>query len=81
MNLEEKLINYIKQKKNKTIGLQEIYPILGLPYSPQNDEVIYNILLNLEKEGYIKPLKTSKKNYQGSFEKYKIISIRNGKLL
>ena len=74
--LEEKIIKYIKQKKTKTLNLNEIYEKLKLPYTPQNDKIIYDILIKLEEEGYIKPLKTANKNYQGSFEKYKILKIK-----
>ena len=76
IEVEEKLINYILQKKNKTINLSEIYKKLKLPYTPQNDKIINNILIDLEEKGYIQPLKTTKQDFQGSFEKYKILKLR-----
>ena len=73
MEIEEKLIKYILQKKTKTMNLSEVYEKLKLPYTPQSDKIINNILTNLEEKGYIQPLKTTNKDFQGSFEKYKIL--------
>ncbi len=73
---EKELIDYILQKKTKTIKLSEIYKKLKLPYAPQNDKIIKNILNNLEEKGYIQPLKTTNKNVQGIFEKYKILNLK-----
>lgn len=76
MEIEEKLIKYILQKKTKTMNLSEVYEKLKLPYTPQSDKIINNILKNLEEKGYIQPLKTTNKNLQGSFEKYKILKLK-----
>ena len=76
MEIEEKLIKYILQKKTKTMNLSEVYEKLKLPYTPQSDKIINNILTNLEEKGYIKPLKTTNKDFQGSFEKYKILKLK-----
>lgn len=76
MEIEEKLINYILQKKTKTMNLSEVYEKLKLPYTPQSDKIINNILTDLEEKGYIQPLKTSNKDFQGSFEKYKILKLK-----
>ena len=75
-NIKEKLIKYINLKKNKTLNLNEVYEILSLPYIPENDRKILNLLEELEKEGHIKRLKTAKKNYVGSFEKYRILNVK-----
>lgn len=74
IKLKEKLKEYIKSKNTKTLTLSEIYEILHLPYLPENDKIIYSITKQLEEEKYIQPLKTTKKNHQGSFEKYKILN-------
>ncbi len=76
MEIEEKLIKYILQKKTKTMNLSEVYKKLKLPYTPQSDKIINNILTNLEEKGYIQPLKTTNKDFQGSFEKYKILKLK-----
>ena len=76
MEIEEKLINYILQKKTKTMNLSEVYEKLKLPYTPQSDKIINNILTDLEEKGYIQPLKTSNKDFQGSFKKYKILKLK-----
>lgn len=76
MEIEEKLIKYILQKKTKTMNLSEVYEKLKLPYTPQSDKIINNILTNLEEKGYIQPLKTTNKDLQGSFEKYKILKLK-----
>ena len=76
MEIEEKLIKYILQKKTKTMNLSEVYEKLKLPYTPQSDKIINNILTNLEEKGYIQPLKTTNKDFQGSFEKYKILKLK-----
>ena len=76
MEIEEKLIKYILQKKTKTMNLSEVYEKLKLPYTPQSDKIINNILTNLEEKGYIQPLKTTNKNLQGRFEKYKILKLK-----
>ena len=76
MEIEEKLIKYILQKKTKTMNLSEVYEKLKLPYTPQSDKIINNILKNLEEKGYIQPLKKTNKNLQGSFEKYKILKLK-----
>ena len=76
MEIEEKLIKYILQKKTKTMNLSEVYKKLKLPYIPQSDKIINNILTNLEEKGYIQPLKTTNKDFQGSFEKYKILKLK-----
>lgn len=76
MEIEEKLIKYILQKKTKTMNVSEVYEKLKLPYTPQSDKIINNILTNLEEKGYIQPLKTTNKNLQGSFEKYKILKLK-----
>ena len=76
MEIEEKLIKYILQKKTKTMNLSEVYEKLKLPYTPQSDKIINNILKNLEEKGYIQPLKTTNKNLQGSFKKYKILKLK-----
>ncbi len=76
MEIEEKLIKYILQKKTKTMNLSEVYEKLKLPYTPQSDKIINNILKNLEEKGYIQPLKTTNKNLQGSFVKYKILKLK-----
>ena len=74
IKLKEKLKEYIKSKNTKTLTLSEIYEILHLPYCPENDKIIYSLISQLEGEKYIKPLKTTKKNHQGSFQKYKILN-------
>ena len=76
VEIEKILINYILQKKTKTINLSEVYKKLKLPYTPQSDKIINNILTDLEEKGYIQPLKTTNRNFQGSFEKYKILKLR-----
>ena len=76
MEIEEKLIKYILQKKTKTMNLSEVYEKLKLPYTPQSDKIINNILTNLEEKGYIQPLKTTNKDFQGSFVKYKILKLK-----
>lgn len=81
--MEEKLkfeiIKYIESKKTKMLKLSEIYQSLKIPYTPQNDKLIYQTLKSLENAGYIQPLITAKKNYQGCSEKYKIIKSENSK--
>ena len=72
----EKIEKYIKEKKTKTLLLSEVYEELKLPYLPNTDKIIFGVLLELEKEGYIEHLKTSKRNYIGSFEKYKILHLK-----
>ena len=76
VEIEEKLIKFILQKKTKTMNLSEVYEKLKLPYTPQSDKIINNILTNLEEKGYIQPLKTTNKDLQGSFEKYKILKLK-----
>lgn len=76
MEIEEKLIKYILQKKTKTMNLSEVYEKLKLPYTPQSDKIINNILTNLEEKGYIQLLKTTNKDFQGSFVKYKILKLK-----
>ena len=75
-NIKEKLIKYIESKKNKILKLNEVYEILKLQYIPENDRKILNLLEELEKQGYISSLKTAKKNYVGSFEKYRILNVK-----
>ena len=74
LELKEKLIEYIKNKNTKTLTLSEIYELLNLPYLPENDKTIFNLIKKLEDEKVIKPLITTKKNCQGSFERYKILN-------
>ena len=76
VEIEEKLIKFILQKKTKTMNLSEVYEKLKLPYTPQSDKIINNILTNLEEKGYIQPLKTTNKDLQGSFKKYKIKKLK-----
>ncbi len=76
IQITEALTKYILQKNTKTINLNEIYKTLKLPYSPQSDKQISKALKEIQEKGYIEPLKTTKKNYQGLFEKYKIIKIK-----
>lgn len=76
--METKIKNYIKNKKTKTLNLQEIYQIMKLPYNPTNDKKIYNVMEKLEQEKYIEHLKTSKRNNCGCFEKYKILKQNEG---
>ena len=74
--IEEKLINYILQKKTKTINLSEVYEKLKLPYTPQSDKIINNMLTDLEEKGYLQPLKTTNKDFQGNFERYRILKLK-----
>ena len=76
IEIEEKLINYILQKKTKIINLSEVYKKLKLPYTPESDKIINNILTDLEEKEYIQPLKTTNKDFQGSFQKYKILKLK-----
>ena len=73
--MKEKLKKYIETKKNKILNLSEIYSVLHLPYTPENDEKIYNLINDLEQEDYIIHLKTSKRTYQGCYEKYKVLNL------
>lgn len=77
--IKSEIIKYIKTKRAKTLDLSEIYQNLNLPYIPENDKLIYKILNEIEKEGYICPLKTMKKNFQGCFTKYKILKKEESK--
>lgn len=70
------LIEYIKNRKTKTINITEIYQNLKLPYSQNSDKTLHIILNELIEENYITPLKNSEKTIQGSYKKYRIIKQR-----
>lgn len=74
-NIEQiklKIIKFLKNKKEKTVTLSDIYMELGLAYGPASDKLIYDVLNVLVVEKYIAPLKTSKTNKIGSYQKYRI---------
>ena len=60
MEIEEKLIKYILQKKTKTMNVSEVYEKLKLPYTPQSDKIINNILTNLEEKRIHTTIKNNK---------------------
>lgn len=76
---KEKLKNQIKEiiqnKKTKTITIAEMYEKLKLPYQPNSDKILAQVLLKLVEQNEIKPIKNSNKNVQGIYTKYKIVTI------
>lgn len=71
--IKNRIIKQLENKKTKTITFSEIRNNLKLPYNPENDKVLSNALEQLVEEKRIEPLKSSKKNIQRSYEKYRII--------
>lgn len=74
-NIEQiklEIIKFLRNRKEKTVTLSDIYMELGLTYGPTSDQLIYDVLNILVTEKYIEPLKTSKTNKIGSYQKYRI---------
>ncbi len=75
--LKNKLIKYINITKSKMITLSYMYEYLKIPYTPQYDNILNNVILELISEKYLEPLKTSRKNVNGTYCKYRIIERKN----
>lgn len=73
-NLEQKIIKKIKENKNKNITIAEIYEATEVPYTPQLQLEIKDIINKLVKNQILEPLKTSPKDIRGNYIKYRILS-------
>lgn len=73
--LENELQEIIQNMKTKTITIAEIYEKLKLPYQPNSDKMLAQVLLKLIEQNKIQPIKSSGKNVQGIYTKYKIVTI------
>lgn len=75
--LTKELKELIQSKSTKTITLSEIYTNLKIPYVPASDKILHQILNELIEQEILNPLKTSQRDRQGSYKKYKIIQKQN----
>lgn len=73
----QKLQQMLQNTKRKTITVSEIYSKLQLPYHPTSDKILAQVLIELINQGKIQPIKTSGRNAQGIFKKYKIVLVQN----
>lgn len=71
--IKKQIIQKIDENKNKTITLSQIYNMLEIPYSPELQEAVIEIVQQLIGDNLLEPLKTSPKDMRGNIIKYKIL--------
>ena len=49
MEIKEQIIVLVKSKKSKTINIKEIRENLNLEYTPQNEKILKNLKVELNK--------------------------------